>query len=202
MRFLALGDSYTIGEGVGEQDRWPAQLTRLLRARGIAVDDPEIIARTAWTTDELSDAISGATPAGFFDLVTLMVGVNDQYRSRAVRTFADEYARLLELSSRFAGGDASRVVAISIPDWGATPFAQGRDRVRISTEIDAYNARACELVRAAGVKWMDVTPTSRDMAADPDLAVADGLHPSPEMYRRWAALLLPVAESILSRPLR
>lgn len=193
MRFLALGDSYTVGEGIAEGLCWPIQLTSILRARGIDLGDPVIVARTAWTTDELADAIDAANPCGPFELVTLMVGVNDQYRSREVKSFADEYVKLLHRAIGFAGDTATRVLAISIPDWGATPFADGRDRALIGSEIEAYNTRGAELARAAGVRWVDVTAISRAMLDDATLVAVDRLHPSGEMYRRWAELLAPLA---------
>ncbi|HMC56919.1 MAG TPA: SGNH/GDSL hydrolase family protein [Gemmatimonadaceae bacterium] len=198
MRFLALGDSYTSGEGVAEELCWPVQLTSLLRAREIDLDDPVIVARTAWTTDELSDAIDAASPCGPFDLVTLMVGVNDQYRSRDVRSFAGEYEKLLRRAIRFADDAATRVLAISIPDWGATPFSEGRDRALIGREIEAYNARGAELANQAGVRWVDVTTVTRAMLHDPTLVATDKLHPSGEMYRRWAELLAPLAMTALA----
>lgn len=199
MRFLALGDSYTIGEGVPDEMRWPIQLTTILRARGLDVDDPQIVARTAWTTDELADAIDAANPCGPFDLVTLMVGVNDQYRSRPVQSYADEYVQLLRRAVKFAAGDPTRVLAISIPDWGATPFAEGRDRARITGEIDAYNTRGAQLARENAVRWVDVTTSTRDMQHDPVLVAADKLHPSGEMYRRWAELMAPMAVEALGQ---
>lgn len=196
-RFLALGDSYTIGEGVAEQERWPNHFVQLLRARGVEIADPHIIARTAWTTDELSDAIDAENPKGPYDLVALLVGVNDEYRSRPVQSFATEFALLLRRAKAFAGNEKARTIAISIPDWGATPFAEGRDRALIASEVDTYNKRAAELAGAAGVRWVDITGISRDMQTDPLLVAADGLHPSGEMYRRWAELILPVALSAL-----
>lgn len=199
MRLLAFGDSYTIGEGVADQERWPNQLADMLRARQIDVEDPRIVARTAWTTDELADAMAAENLRGPYDLVTLLIGVNDEYRSRPVPSFASEFALLLQRCIGFAGRRAARVIAISIPDWGATPFAQGRDRALITREIDAYNVRGRELAIAAGVSWIDVTAASREMQSDTALVVADGLHPSGEMYRRWAELILPVAISALSR---
>jgi len=198
VRFLALGDSYTIGEGVAEDMRWPNQLARMLRGRGIAVDEPQLVARTAWTTDELADAITAANPCGPFDLVTLMIGVNDQYRSREVASFAVEYEKLLQSAAGFASDEPARVIALSIPDWGATPFAEGRDGARIAGEIEAYNTRAAELTRAAGARWVSVTEITRAMRHDPALVVSDKLHPSGEMYRRWAELLIADAIAILS----
>jgi lysophospholipase L1-like esterase len=197
VRFLALGDSYTIGEGVAEDERWPSHLTRCLDREGIRITDVQLIAQTAWTTDELADAIDEARPRGPFDLVTLMIGVNDQYRSRPVDAFSPEYERLLQRAIGFAGGTPGRVIAISIPDWGATPFAKGRDRSRIGREIDAYNERSRELAQRARVSWVDVTPASRATLSEPSLVTADGLHPSGQMYVRWSELIAPAAAAAL-----
>jgi lysophospholipase L1-like esterase len=195
-RFLALGDSYTIGEGVADQERWPNQLVRLLRAEGTEIGDPHIVARTAWTTDELADAINGNAPKGPFDLVSLMVGVNDQYRSRPVQQFDTEFDKLLATAVGFAGS-ADRLLVISIPDWGATPFAQDRDRSVISAEIAAYNFSARKKAETAGAHWVDVTAISRSMLTEPALVAVDGLHPTAEMYRRWADAILPAARLAL-----
>lgn len=198
MRYLALGDSYTIGEGVAPADRWPVQLAAMLRERGIAVQDPRIIARTGWTTDELSAAIDQADLRGPFGLVSLLIGVNNQYRGRTAEEYRGEFAGLLQRAIGFAGGDASRVLVLSIPDWGVTPFAEGRDRARIAAEIDAYNAVARELALAAGVHFVDVTQQSRDAGADPAFLVEDGLHPSGRSYAEWARLALPEAVEALT----
>lgn len=198
MRFLALGDSYTNGEGVAEEERWPSQLVALLGQQDIHLTDVQIVAQTAWTADELADAIDQTKPKGPFDVVTLMVGVNDQYRNRPVASFAPEFEQLLARAVGFAGRRPSRVIAISIPDWGATPFAEGRDRARIAREIEAYNERARELAARAGVIWVDVTTETRAMQLDPSLVTADGLHPSGAMYARWAALLAPIVRGALS----
>ena len=168
----------------------------MLRARDIEVADPQIIARTAWTTDELSDAIDEAKPEGPFDLVTLMIGVNDQYRSRPVEPFANEFKRLLRRAKKFAGNKSKRVIVLSIPDWGATPYASSRDRDAIGREIQAFNDAARTLTEAARMQWVDVTTASRAMLADPSMAVDDGLHPSGEMYRRWAELLVPIVAAM------
>ena len=202
MRFLALGDSYTIGEGVGEGDRWPSHLVNRLQRDGFYISDVQLVAQTAWTADELGDAIDEARPKGPFDLVTLMVGVNDQYRSRPVEAFAPEFERLLRRAVGFAGGKAGRVIAISIPDWGATPFAKGRDRSLIGREIDVYNTRSRELAARAKIAWVDVTPASRETLSRPTLVTADGLHPSGEMYACWAELIAPVAVAALNRTRR
>lgn len=194
-RFLALGDSYTIGEGVAPEDRWPAQLARALRAAGYDVADPEIIATTGWTTDELMAGIEAASPRGPYQLVTLLIGVNDQYRGRPVSAYREPFVRLLRRAIALAGGDASRAIALSIPDWGVTPFAEGRDRARIAREIEAYNAVNREEASHAGARYVDVLPSSRRAASDSSLLAPDGLHPSWKMYAEWCGVMLPVARA-------
>jgi lysophospholipase L1-like esterase len=198
MRFLALGDSYTIGEGVDEAERWPVRLAALLRERGADVADPEIIARTGWTTDELSAAIDAADPRGPYALVSLLIGVNNQYRGRDAEEYRTEFTALLRRAVGFAGGDASRVIVLSIPDWGVTPFADGRDRARIAAEIDLYNAINREEAARAGARYVDVTPQTRQSGADPAFLVDDGLHPSGRSYVEWARLALPAAAEALA----
>lgn len=192
-RYLALGDSYTIGESVAVEGRWPVQLARLLRERGVKVAPPEIIARTGWTTGELSSAIDAANPSGPYEMVTLLIGVNNQYRGRPLDEYRPEFRALLERAIGFAGGTPARVVVLSIPDWGVTPFAEGRDRETIAREIDAYNAAKREITLSSGAHWVDVTPVSRERGAEAEMLAADGLHPSAEMYREWALLALPSA---------
>lgn len=178
-RYLALGDSYTIGESVDPAERFPVQLARLLGLR-----EPQIVARTGWTTDELDAAIDAARPQGPFDLVTLLIGVNNQYRGRSVDEYRTQFAALLQRAIGFAGGNPANVVVVSIPDWGVTPFAQGRDRAQIAREIDQFNAVNREEAQRAGATWVDITPISR--RADPALVAADGLHPSGRQYAEWA----------------
>jgi lysophospholipase L1-like esterase len=197
VRILALGDSYTIGEGVAADDRWPVRLAAMLRARGITVADPVIIARTGWTTDELSNGIDTARPAGSYGLVTLLIGVNNQYRGRSTDEYRTQFRALLARAISFADSKASRVIVLSIPDWGATPFAQGRDRTRIATEIDAFNAINRDETVRAGARYVDVAPMSRRAAAEKTLVAGDGLHPSAAMYAEWATLVLPVAVEAL-----
>jgi lysophospholipase L1-like esterase len=196
-RFLALGDSYTIGEGVDAADRWPQQLVGKLQADGFDVGDPEIVATTGWTTDELAAGIDAAAPAGPFEMVSLLIGVNNQYRGRPVIGYRREFAALLRRAVGFAGGDPARVFAVSIPDWGVTPFAQGRDREAIGREIDAFNAENLDEARAAGVAYVDVTAVSREAALDASLVAGDGLHPSGALYRLWAELALLPAKAAL-----
>jgi lysophospholipase L1-like esterase len=154
MRYLALGDSYTIGESVPEDGRWPVQLARALRAEGIALPDPRIIATTGWTTDELSSALDMAEPLGRWQFVSLLIGVNNQYRGRTVVDYRAEFEALLLRAIGYAGGRADRVLVLSIPDWGVTPFArsQGRDPAKIAAELDAYNAAAREISARRGVR--------------------------------------------------
>ncbi|HEX5726928.1 MAG TPA: GDSL-type esterase/lipase family protein [Longimicrobiaceae bacterium] len=200
MRFLALGDSYTIGEAVDPAERWPVRLAALLRERGVDVAEPEIVARTGWTTDELSAAIDAADPRGPYALVSLLVGVNNQYRGRSAVEYREHFRALLARAAGFAGGEGGRVLVLSIPDWGVTPFAAGRDRARIAEEIDAFNRIAREEAERAGARWVDVTPQSRQAGADPSLVAVDGLHPSGESYEEWAWLALPAALAALGKP--
>ena len=194
--YLALGDSYTIGESVPAAGRWPAQLVAKLRARGIEIDAPRIIARTGWTTDELDEAIDEAELSEHYDLVSLLIGVNNQYRGRDLAEYRGQFADLLDRAIGFAGGDARRVFVLSIPDWGATPFAEGRDRAKIARELDAFNAAAREISAKRGVAFVDITPISREA----DAAVAsDGLHPAAEQYALWAEAALPVVAKLLGR---
>lgn len=195
--FLALGDSYTIGEGVEDSERWPNQLATALRTRGFAIDDPRIIATTGWTTDELSLAIDAANPGNEFALVSLLVGVNNHYRGRSLETYVAEFSDLLARSIAFAGGQCERVFVVSIPDWGVTAFAResGRDVEVISTEIDAFNAMARSIAVSKNVAFIDITGLTRD---HPNEIVDDGLHPDVAQYARWVERLQPVAEKAMA----
>ena len=197
MRYLALGDSYTIGEGVDSAGRWPVQLAKALRARKLDVADPEIIARTGWTTDELAAGIKAAAPRGPYSLVSLLIGVNNQYRGRDAEQYRAEFKALLAQAAGFAGGKPSHVIVLSIPDWGVTPFAKGRDRAKIGAEIDHFNAIGREETIAAGARWVDVTPASRE-PHEGWIGAKDGLHPTAAQYARWAALALDAAVAAVS----
>lgn len=197
-RFLALGDSYTIGEGVAEAERWPVQLAALLTAQGVAVAAPEIIARTGWTTAELSAGIDAAAPAGPYDLVSLLIGVNNQYRGLETEAYRTEFAALLQRASAFAGGRPARVLVLSIPDWGVTGFATGRDRAQIAREIDAFNALNRAEAERLGARYVDVTPLSRRAATESGWVAPDNLHPSGKMYAAWAELAQPAACAALA----
>lgn len=199
LRYLALGDSYSIGEGLAEAGRWPHQLAAALRSQGIAVADPQIIACTGWTTDELQAGIDAAQPPGVFDLVSLLIGVNDQYRGRPLQGYQHQFQQLLERAIGFAGGNPRRVLVLSIPDWGVTPYAQAnnRDAALVATELDAFNATARSCCEQHQVAFIDITGISRDRGGEPAMLAADELHPSAEMYRRWCAQALPVATALL-----
>lgn len=197
-RLLALGDSYTIGEAVAADERWPVRLAAMLNARGVSVAPPTIIARTGWTTDELSAGLSSAALAGTYDLVSLLIGVNDQYRGRGVEEFRPNFRLLLDRALGLAGNRAERVLVVSIPDWSVTPFAHDRDRARIAAEIDRYNSAVREEALRRGLEYVDVTPISRRAASETDLVASDGLHPSGAMYAEWARVILPIAAASLA----
>ena len=193
LRWLALGDSYTVGEGVDAPDRWPSQAADRLRADGLALAPPEIVARTGWTTDELAAGIDAADIRAPYDLVTLLVGVNDQYRERPVGAFRSPFRQLVERAVGYAR-DAARVVIVSIPDWGVTPFAADRDAGEIARQLDAFNRVAREEAERAGAAFVDITPLSRTQGA---LVVADALHPSGAAYRGWTDRIVPALRAAL-----
>ncbi len=195
--FLALGDSYTIGESVDPALRWPVLLAKALEGEGVPIGDPVIVARTGWTTSELAAGIDEAGLTGAYDVVSLLIGVNNQYRGRDLGEYRTQFMDLLSRAVAFAGGDPGRVLVLSIPDWGVTPFAEGRDPGQIALEIDAFNEVGRNESEAAGVRYLDVTGISREAATDPGLVADDGLHPSGVMYARWAAAAMPIALGIL-----
>lgn len=192
-RFLALGDSYTIGEAVPEDQRWPVQLVALLNDRDQDFDPPEIIATTGWTTDELAAAMDAKYPASTredFDLVSLLIGVNNQYRGRGLDEYRQQFSELLERALLLAGGEAQRMLVLAIPDWGVTPFgaASGRDLERVASELDAFNAAARAITASRGVRFVDTSAVSREHGAQ--WVADDGLHPSGRLYTAWAEAAL------------
>jgi lysophospholipase L1-like esterase len=203
-RYLALGDSYTIGEGVAAEGRWPVQLAKRLRAGGVDIGDPEIVATTGWTTDELSAAMDTATFSPPYALVTLLIGVNNQYRGRSLANYREEFATLLSRAIALAGERADHVVVVSIPDWGITGFARkhGRDAHRTGVEIDAFNATAREIAHDRGVAFVDVTGISRAAGDAPDALVDDRLHPSAAQYARWTEAILAAARQATTPTVR
>jgi lysophospholipase L1-like esterase len=200
---LALGDSYTIGEGVSPEESFPYQAVRLLQNAGESFRPPDILARTGWTTDELAAAMSRRHWEPPYDFVTLLIGVNNQYRGRDVEEYAAQFESLLQEAIRLSGRPASagRVLVLSIPDWSVSPFAhthlpdaKGRTRADVAAAIDAFNATAARITRRYDVTFIDITTYGRAAGSDPALFVADGLHPAAGTYRFWAEEL---ARSIL-----
>jgi len=184
--YLALGDSYTIGQSVLASENFPNQTVQLMTQLGYKFKSPEIVATTGWTTDELQNNINSHTFTPPYDFVSLLIGVNNQYRGRSVENYKPEFESLLKQAIQFAGGNANRVIVISIPDWGVTPFANGRDRAQIAKEIDDYNAANKYISVIYKVNYVDITPGSREAATDLSLVAGDGLHPSAKEYAKWA----------------
>jgi lysophospholipase L1-like esterase len=195
--YLALGDSYTIGESVDPDERWPHQLVAMLDKSGINVETPEIIATTGWTTDELNSAIEASGNNNTYDLVSLLIGVNNQYRGYHIEIYKNEFAELLFKAAKFAGNDFSRVFIVSIPDYGVTPFGQKKDPEKIAREIDQYNEIAKQIALENGVRFFDINPVSKEALGNDDLTAEDGLHPSGVMYEMWVNVMFGGVKEIL-----
>ena len=196
-RYLSLGDSYTIGESVAPEERWSMILTEMLRKNNVNIADPEIIARTGWTTAELMDGIKNRNPKGPYNLVSLLIGVNNQYRGQSLERYRTELQELLQQAIGFAGGNIERVFMLSTPDWGVTPFAKGSDQAKTASEIDAFNQVAKEECERLGIAFVDITPISRTAKNDISQIANDGLHFSGKMYRQWAEKALPTVQRLL-----
>ena len=195
--YLALGDSYTIGESVAENERWSAQLVEMLKSSGIAIDQPDIIARTGWTTSELASAIKANQNEKRYSIVSLLIGVNNQYRGQSIEVYEKEVSDLLNTATLFANGQPSSVFVLSIPDWGVTPFAEQHNHQKIAQEIDSFNAVAKRQCDTKGILFIDVTEISRMAKATPSYVASDGLHFSGSMYKLWAEKALPEVKKIL-----
>ncbi|HKO16975.1 MAG TPA: GDSL-type esterase/lipase family protein [Gemmatimonadaceae bacterium] len=198
-RFLALGDSYTLGEGIAPAGRWPAQLARLVRAHGVRLQTPELVAATGWTTSDVLAALRTEMPSAPFDLISLLIGVNDQYRGLSPAHYRSRFRELLLLAITLADNEPRRVLVLSIPDWGATPFGarDPRGTDAISMSIDQFNRENHGEATAVGTQYADVTQISRQAAGVPAMLTADQLHPSAAMYARWARRLLAVSLAVL-----
>jgi len=194
---LALGDSYTIGESVPPNDNFPNQATQLVKSPEYDFKPAEIVAKTGWTTDELQNSINNHSFTPPYDIVTLLIGVNNQYRGQPVDNYKPEFESLLKQAIQFAGNKADHVIVLSIPDWGVTPFASGRDRDQIAREIDAYNAANKTISEQYKVHYIDITPWTREAASDLSLLAPDGLHPSAKEYKRWAEKLADKIKALL-----
>ncbi len=189
IKYLALGDSYTIGESVDNESNFPNQLVHKLRQGGVEMRDPKIIAVTGWTTIDLRDAIKKEEPSNDYDLVSLLIGVNDQYQEKNISDYPDNFRNLLITAITLAADDPDRVFVVSIPDYAHTPFGQKKDPERISTEIDDYNSINRKIAKEQGVQYFDITPISRKGLAEPDLVANDDLHPSAKMYMAWVDMM-------------
>lgn len=184
--YLALGDSYTIGEQVSFAENFPNQTVQILRRSGMDFYAAEIIAKTGWTTDELSSAIENTTTLEQYDVVSLLIGVNNQYRGRSATEFKIEFEHLLQKAIQFSGNRPYRVVVLSIPDWGVTPFAEGRDRKQVAEEINVFNDICKKSAAAFKARFINITTSQREDGNKTDFLAADGLHPSGKEYKKWA----------------
>ena len=193
---LCLGDSYTIGQSASVQDRFPNQAVSVLKSKNIFFSEPKIIATTGWTTDELANAIRADNDKNFYDIVTLLIGVNNQFRGGDTGEYRKQFVDLLHTSIQFANGKANHVIVISIPDWGATPFGEGRNKQRIAAEIDEFNAINKEEAVKESAQYVDVTDLTRKYN-DGEFIADDGLHPSGKLYALWVQRLMPVMEDII-----
>lgn len=193
--YLALGDSYTIGQSVSQAERFPNQTVSLLRAQNIKINDANIIATTGWTTRNLIDALNAATLQTNYDVVSLLIGVNNQYQGKSIEEYKTEFTLLLNRSIQFAGNKPANVFVLSIPDYSVTPFASGSNKPKIAAEIDQFNAANKTISLQLGVNYLDITSISRE--PDPGLIATDGLHPSGKQYKRWADLLAPMMKQVL-----
>lgn len=189
IRFLALGDSYTIGENVTEDQRWPEQLKVALTRKGVSCEGPTVVAATGWRTDELRKALAELHPAEPYNLVSLLIGVNNQYQGENTKRYESEFDALLTTAILHAGGNASNVFVLSIPDYGYTPFGKKKQRM-ISNAIDDFNAINKKVSTQKGVTYIDITDISRRGLTDAGLVAEDGLHPSGKMYALWVERIL------------
>jgi Lysophospholipase L1 and related esterases len=197
--YLALGDSYTIGEQVAMQDNFPYQLVSMLKKDNFDIADPVIIAKTGWTTDELAMAIREHNITDTFSVVTLLIGVNNQYRGRDVQNYTEEFTQLLDQAIAFAGGEPEHVFVVSIPDWGVTPFAEGKDREQIAKEINAYNSVKEAEAKARKCHYVEITESTRRNGNNALYLAEDKLHPSAKEYEVWAAKLTPAIAKALKK---
>ncbi|MDO3626865.1 SGNH/GDSL hydrolase family protein [Mucilaginibacter sp. BT774] len=199
LTYLALGDSYTIGEMVPADRSYPNQATALLNKKGRHINPPTIIAKTGWRTDELIQGIANANLTQKFDIVTLLIGVNNQYQNIDTAIYHTEFVQLLKTAIAFANGNKHHVFILSIPDWGVTPFANGRNLEKIASQIDDYNRINKEESKKAGVNYINITSLYRDIGDDPAYLVGDKLHPSGKMYEKWAKLVANAIETQLKK---
>ena len=196
LRYLALGDSYTIGEAVAYEQNFPNQLVRLLNENGVEISLEKLVATTGWTTQELLAAITADTFNAPYDFVTLLIGVNNQYRQKNTDGYAESFETCLQKAIEFAGGNVKRVLVVSIPDYGVTPF--GKYDAVTSAQIDEYNAINLSISEQYGVYYADINPVSKKAKEDVGLLAEDKLHPSAAQYTDWVNVIYPVAKDLLT----
>lgn len=197
-QYLALGDSYTIGEALPVVDSYPYQVVQLLRKEGLQMAAPEIIARTGWTTDELQTAMDNYTFLTNYQAVSLLIGVNNQYRGYPIQTFKREFEHLLQQAIQFAQNKKENVFVLSIPDYSVTAFAQEKNPDKIQKEIEAFNAVKQSVCKANNINFINITESTRRAKNNVHLLAADGLHPSAEEYRVWALQLAQKIAQVLT----
>ena len=197
--YLALGDSYTIGESLPLHKGFPYQTVCLLRKAGYQVAAPEIIAKTGWTTDELEKNMKGFEFLPKYDFVTLLIGVNNQYRGRDIIEYKEQFESLLKKSIAFTGGKPEHVVVLSIPDYGVTPYAENKNPEKIAKEVDEYNTLNKAISIQYKVHYLDITASTRKVKETPGLVAGDGLHPSEKEYAKWAKKLVPIMKEKMKK---
>jgi len=190
VRYLALGDSYTIGQSVEPSGRWPQQLYDSLASRGYQIEALKIIAQTGWRTDNLMQAIENAAITTDYNLVSLLIGVNNQFQGGSIDTYKTEFEELLLTAIELAGGNKSSVFVLSIPDYSYTPFGEKRNASTISEEIEEFNLVNKNITDYYGISYYNITPISQLGLSNPELVAGDGLHPSEKMYSEWVNLIL------------
>ncbi len=200
VNMLALGDSYTIGESVDIDQRWPHQFVAELRKLGAEAALPDYVATTGWTTSDLLEGTAGSLDGDKdYNLVSLLIGVNNQYQGIDIRIYEPELRQIMDMALELVGQDSSRIFMLSIPDYAYTPFGKGAKT--ISSEIDAYNEISKRVAGEYGIAWFDITPISRRGLSEPGLVAGDGLHPSGEQYREWVGEIISKMESSATKPL-
>jgi len=189
--YLALGDNYTVGESVLQNQSWPFQLTKVLSEKNIKISSPRIIAKTGWNSSELKIGINNSSLDFPYDWVSLLIGVNDQYQGRNIEEFKEQFEVLLAEAISFSGNKKERVFAVSIPDWAVMPFAKELNREQISKEIDDFNQVIYEVCSFENIHFIDITSISRSVKDNPSFIAKDSLHPSGTQYSRWIKQMIP-----------
>jgi len=197
VHYLALGDSYTIGASVEREVNFPNQTFQLLKSAGFKTGSLQIIAKNGWTAEDLISAVATTNKRSNYQVVTLLIGVNNQYQGRPSKEFEPSFLSLLKSAIALTGNRPKRVFVISIPDWGITPFASGRDRKEVANEIDAYNLVCEKNAKAQGANFINITDAYRLDGAKPDYLSSDGLHPSKLEYTKWAIKLTQQIVNVL-----